>query len=302
MKPRNLALAAAATISLASGALAQEWQNTTPLKVESGDTLSEIAHNTWTTVSKLMTLNPEITDRFWTVCAWVRPWKFFCTAPEHTIFPGDEIQTQESSTEDASIKELIDNAWLEDPETAERIISEGISKIPWLTPENALSVIVELERIPVTANIGIALDMSGSTSEDRVMIASFVKFIIEDRQLAAQALTDGKTIGNTTLYGYTSVTQEIEKDQDLTYMNIWEGSTENTIWAISTAYKGGADYVIVITDEPWDDSWEVLNKENTSIFMIQDWESCWDDCWDNHPYGGTPLNQHGKVVYITPSS
>jgi len=304
----RLGTIAATGLLAANWALAQQQSNQKQFSVTYWDTLSQIALDTWISVEQLLSQNPFINDRFWSVCEWVVPWTYFCTQPEHTIFVGDTLKianiqnTIGNMWENASIDNLVDSAWLQNPDEAKRVISEWITKIPWLTPENAVKVVSKLEKIPVTSNVGVTIDMSGSTSEDRVMIANFINFILEDRKLASEVLSEWNQIGNIDIYGYTSVTEKMKIDEDLTSKFMWDGGVENTIWAINEAYQNGSEYVIVITDEPWDDTGDIINKDNTTIFMIQDSLSCRSDCWDNHPYWWTPLGNHGEVVYLNNSN
>lgn len=307
MSIRTLGLAAVVTGAISTGALAQETWDNIPHTVQAGETLSEISNKTWLTVTELMNQNPDITARFWTVCAGVKPGEWFCTEPQHTIFPWDKItasNTKWQKWENTDLVSKLSDSGVSNPTQAAKVIQDGIVKIPWLTEENAIKIITELEKIPKHVNVALIIDVSGSTNDDRFLISNFLQFVLEDRKLASAVVeqTQNVEIGKTTCYGYSLISEEIPCDTDFSNISVLDGFTENTVSAISKAYASWSKYFVIITDERWDDNeMSAINKDNTTILIIS-WDYCDPLCWNDHKYYGKGLVNHWKIVYLAPSS
>lgn len=283
---------------VASWATAQEWyegcEDLIPLnshqthRVQNGDTLSCIANKTWNTVAILLEFNQWLQKQHQEKCKGktsIEWW--FCDTPEDTIFPWNVVQIPWSSSD---ISWQLVSSWIS-PEEAKEIlplVEEWILKFPWLSSENAVAVVSKLYSIPKSANVWLLLDVSWSANDDRELIAWFTSFFLNDRKLAWNVIDETweTEIGITKVYEY------------------WDSWEERTIYWINNAYWDWADYVVVITDEPWDGSWKTISKNTTTIFMIQDTNYCPDKCWDVHPYENVwnqALSEHWEVVYLQPS-
>jgi len=289
-------LAVAGSIA-ASWAFAQEWNKSckelNPLNahqthtVKTWDTLSCIADATWNRVSTLIQFNWWLHSQHSELCNWDNKLWGFCDKPEDTLMPGNIVQIPWNSN---NLTWQLIAGWIstEEIEKILPLVEQWIINFPWLSVENAVSVVTKLNSIPQSANVWLLLDVSWSANDDRDLIKWFTDFFLNDRKLAWNTIDESwdTMVWKITTYEY------------------WKDGYEYTIQWINDAYTNGADYVVAITDEPWDGSWETKNIDTTTIFMIQDEDYCPNKCWDANPNEinwDQSLSEHWEVIYLKPS-